>query len=89
MISQLCGIGGVVLWTIVCRSGYGRHMDTISRSDFLTLLEAQFFHSIVEATFAFGFLKISIALSLLRLSRGSWYNRILWGLIGTTPCPST
>jgi hypothetical protein len=63
-------------------------MDTISRSDFLTLLEAQFFHSIVEATFAFGFLKISIALSLLRLSRGSWYNRILWGLIGTTPCAS-
>jgi hypothetical protein len=45
-------------------------------------MEAQFYQSIIEASFAFGFLKISIALSLLRLSRGSWYNRILWTLIG-------
>ena len=49
---------------------------------FLVLVEAQFFQSVLEASFAFGFLKISIALSLLRLSRGKWYKRGLWSLIG-------
>lgn len=47
------------------------------------VLEAQFYESVLEASFAFGFLKTSIALSLLRLNRGGkWYKRILWALIG-------
>ena len=79
-------MAGLVMWIIACHRGYGRRQDTISRSDFLALLQAQFFHSVIEATFAFGFLKISIALSLLRLSRGNWYNRILWILIGKSKC---
>jgi hypothetical protein len=49
-------------------------------------MEAQFYQSVFEASFAFGVLKISIALSLLRLSKGSWYHRILWALIGMTIC---
>ena len=80
--NQLCGIGGLASWVVGCHNGYGNHIDTIPPTRFLTLIEAQFYQSIVEASFAFGFLKISIALSLLRLSRGSWYNRILWALIG-------
>lgn len=77
-------------WIIECQNGFGRHIETIPRAQWVKLLEAQFFQSVIEASFAFGFLKISIALSLLRLSRGNWYNRILWGLIGereATPCP--
>lgn len=62
-------------------------MDTIPPDRFLTLIEAQFYQSIVEASFAYGFLKISIALSLLRFSRGVWYTRILWLLIGMTAFP--
>jgi len=84
VLAVLCGVGGLVAWIIGCQSGYGIHIDTIPPTRFLTLLEAQFFQSVVEASFAFGFLKISIALSLLRLSRGNWYNRILWALIAFT-----
>jgi len=57
-------------------------MDTINRADYVVLLETQFVQSVVEASFAFGFLKISIALSLLRFGRSKWYKMILWGLIG-------
>ncbi|KAK3901269.1 hypothetical protein C8A05DRAFT_16518 [Staphylotrichum tortipilum] len=84
VLAVLCGIGGLVTWIIQCHNGFGRHQETIPRGQWVKLLEAQFFQSVIEASFAFGFLKISIALSLLRLSRGNWYNRILWGLIGFT-----
>ncbi|KAL2185906.1 hypothetical protein L209DRAFT_687764 [Thermothelomyces heterothallicus CBS 203.75] len=83
-LAVLCGIGGLASWVVGCHNGYGRHMDTIPPERFLTLIEAQFYQSIVEASFAFGFLKISIALSLLRFSRGNWYTKILWLLIGFT-----
>jgi hypothetical protein len=81
-VEQLCGVGGLAAWIVECRHGYGRHIDTIPVPDFVQLMEGQFYQSVIEAAFAFGFLKISIALSLLRLSRGHWYNRILWMLIG-------
>ncbi|KAL2172268.1 hypothetical protein VTG60DRAFT_6646 [Thermothelomyces hinnuleus] len=84
VLAVLCGIGGLASWIVGCNNGYGRHMDTIPPERFLTLIEAQFYQSIVEASFAFGFLKISIALSLLRFSRGNWYTKILWLLIGFT-----
>lgn len=83
MFVQLCGIGGLASWIVCCKHGYGRHQDTIPRDQFSVLLEAQFYQSVIEASFAFGFLKISIALSLLRLNRGgTWYKWILWALIG-------
>ncbi|KAK5659127.1 hypothetical protein OQA88_1217 [Cercophora sp. LCS_1] len=64
---------------------WDRRVDTIPRDQFSVLLEAQFYESVLEASFAFGFLKISIALSLLRLNRGgTWYKWILWTLIGFT-----
>ena len=53
------------------------------------VLEAQWYESVLEASFAFGFLKISIALSLLRLNRGGkWYKWILWALIGKSASAS-
>lgn len=84
---QLCGIGGLVSWILECQYGFGKHQSSIPRANWVKLLAAQFFQSVIEASFAFGFLKISIALSLLRLSRGNWYNRILWGLIGISRWP--
>ncbi|KAK4221612.1 hypothetical protein QBC38DRAFT_428846 [Podospora fimiseda] len=84
VLAVLCGIGGLTSWIIACNNGYGRHQDTIPRSTFIVLVEAQFFQSVIEASFAFGFLKISIALSLLRLSRGKRYKWILWALIWFT-----
>ncbi|KAK4665161.1 uncharacterized protein QC763_510700 [Podospora pseudopauciseta] len=84
VLAVLCGIGGLAAWIVGCHNGYGQHTDTIPRDRWKILLEAQFFQSVIEASFAFGFLKISIALSLLRLSRGKWYKWILWGLITFT-----
>lgn len=82
---QLFGIGGFVSWIICCKNGYGRHQDVIPRREMVVLLEAQFYQSVLEASFAFGCLKISIALSLLRFNRGgTWYKWILWTLIGTS-----
>ncbi|KAK3314295.1 hypothetical protein B0H66DRAFT_584563 [Apodospora peruviana] len=80
-IAVLCAVGGLISWIIESRVGYGRHQDTINRSDYVVLLEMQFIQSVVEASFAFGFLKISIAFSLLRLSRSKWYKTMLWALI--------
>ncbi|KAK3376183.1 hypothetical protein B0T24DRAFT_677075 [Lasiosphaeria ovina] len=80
-LSVLCSLGGLVAWIVACTNGSGRHQDTIKQPNLVVILEAQFFQSIVEASFAFGFLKISIAISLLRLSRGNWYKWILWSLI--------
>ncbi|KAM7219675.1 hypothetical protein V8F06_004888 [Rhypophila decipiens] len=84
VLAVLCAIGGLITWCITTRVGYGRHQDTISRADYLVLLETQFVQSVVEASFAFGFLKISIALSLLRFGRSRWYRTTLWCLIGFT-----
>ncbi len=85
MCQKLCGMGGLIAWIICCKNGYGRHQDTIPPRMWVVLLEAQFFQSVIEASFAFGFLKISIALSLLRLSRGTRYKWILWTLVGKCP----
>ncbi|KAK3690463.1 hypothetical protein B0T22DRAFT_515877 [Podospora appendiculata] len=84
VLMVLAVIGGLSAWILGCRNGYGRHQDTIDRPQFIILLEAQFVQSVVEASFAFGFLKISIALSLLRLSRSKWYKWIIWGLVAFT-----
>ncbi|KAK4108251.1 hypothetical protein N656DRAFT_718434 [Canariomyces notabilis] len=80
----LAVVRGFVAWIIACQNGYGRRQVTIPWANFVIVLEAQWFQSVVEACFAFGFLKISIALSLLRLSRGTWYKWILWCLIAFT-----
>ncbi|KAK4235560.1 hypothetical protein C8A03DRAFT_17723 [Achaetomium macrosporum] len=84
VLAVLCGVAGLAAWIVECKNGFGRHIDTIPRSEFAKLMEAQFYQNVLETSFAFGFLKVSIALSLLRLSKGKWYHRILWTLIGFT-----
>ncbi|KAK3367647.1 hypothetical protein B0H63DRAFT_84733 [Podospora didyma] len=83
-LAVLCSMGGLVAWIVACKNGSGRHQDTIKGPNLVVILEAQFFQSVIEACFAFGFLKISIAMSLLRLSRGTWYKWMLWGLVAFT-----
>ncbi|GKT85827.1 integral membrane protein [Colletotrichum tofieldiae] len=61
--------------------GLGRHKDTISKPDQVFFSKVGFFQSIISAIAALAFLKISIALSLLRLSKNRWYSRALWALI--------
>ena len=46
--------------------------------------QAGFYQSIISATWALGFLKISIGFNLLRLSSSRWYSLCLWATIGMT-----
>jgi len=45
--------------------------------------QAGFYQSIISATWSLGFLKISIAFNLLRLSPAKWYTWSIWATIGT------
>ncbi|KAK1705614.1 uncharacterized protein BDZ83DRAFT_207578 [Colletotrichum acutatum] len=82
IMSALCALGGgMVIFIIQAFYGLGRHKDIISKPDQVFFSKVGFFQSIISAIAALAFLKISIALSLLRLSKNKWYSRSLWALI--------
>ena len=63
--------------------GWGRHFNTLTQQQKNGYLMMMAFHGIFSSITAFGFLKLSIAFSLLRLNgKGGWYPRIIWGLVG-------
>lgn len=64
--------------------GLGRHNDTISAQDKVAFTQLSFIQSIVPLMGGIAFLKIAIALELMKL-KGialAWYHTILWFLIG-------
>ncbi|RYP37353.1 hypothetical protein DL767_002996 [Monosporascus sp. MG133] len=65
--SAICAIGGWVVFIIQIPHGLGKHEDTIERAHYKIFLHAGFWQSVISATASLTFLKISIALSLLRL----------------------
>ncbi|WYZ44851.1 hypothetical protein EsH8_VIII_000167 [Colletotrichum jinshuiense] len=83
IMSALCALGGgMVVFIIQAFYGLGKHKDTISTADNVMFQKVGFAQSITSAIAALAFLKVSIALSLLRLSKNRWYSRSLWALIG-------
>lgn len=72
----------MVVFIIQAFYGLGKHKDTISTADNVMFQKVGFAQSITSAIAALAFLKVSIALSLLRLSKNRWYSRSLWALIG-------
>ena len=86
-VQQLCAIGGWSVFIIQAYHGLGKHQETISQEDMMVFQHAGFWQSIISATWALGFLKVSIGFNLLRLSSGGWYRWSLWATIGT--CPSS
>jgi hypothetical protein len=81
-------LGGWICLAIQGYHGLGRHMKTISKHDLQVYAHIGFFQSIISAIGALGFLKISIGLFLLRLSKNKWYSRSLWALIGRPRLPT-
>ena len=75
-------MGGWIVFLIQARYGLGKHQSTISPADNIIFQHAGFWQSVISATLALGFLKISIGLNLLRLSLGRWYNWALWCTMG-------
>lgn len=81
--TQLCAIGGWSVFVFQAQHGLGKHQDTIAKDDLIVFQQAGFYQSIISATWSLGFLKISIAFNLLRLSPAKWYTWSLWATIGT------
>lgn len=75
------------MFIIQAKHGLGKHQDTISKEDFMIFSHAGFWQSIISATWALGFLKVSIGFNLLRLSSSKWYSWALWATIGICASP--
>ncbi|KAL2168161.1 hypothetical protein VTG60DRAFT_329 [Thermothelomyces hinnuleus] len=81
VLSALCAMGRWSVFVYQAGHGLGKHEETISPEDKVLFTHAGFWQSIISATWALGFLKISIGFNLLRLSSGVWYCRCLWATI--------
>ncbi|RYO86468.1 hypothetical protein DL766_008129 [Monosporascus sp. MC13-8B] len=66
--------------------GLGKHQDTIDRAHYKIFQHAAFWQSVISATASLTFLKVSIALSLLRLGFSKWYKWSLWAIIFASVC---
>ncbi|KAK4236380.1 hypothetical protein C8A03DRAFT_16974 [Achaetomium macrosporum] len=86
VLSALCALGGWIVFVIQSRYGLGKHQDTILKDDMIIFQHAGFWQSIISATWALGFLKISIGFNLLRLSSSRWYSICLWATIVFVCC---
>ncbi|KZL80084.1 integral membrane protein, partial [Colletotrichum incanum] len=88
VLSGLCALGGWIIFVIQANHGLGKHYKTISEQDYMMFQKVGFWQSIISAGLAFMWLKISIALNLLRLSKNmtqrKWYKWALWIMIGVT-----
>lgn len=81
--SQLCAFGGGwVVFVYQIQFGIGKHQSVIPAADYRELQHAGFWQSIVSTDGSMMFLKISIALNLLRLSTNRWYSIALWLTMG-------
>lgn len=68
--------------------GLGRHAFTLSKEDQIVYGKMVFVQAILTTTSSLCLLKLSVAVSLLRLSGPAaginrYYRRIIWALIGT------
>ncbi|KAK0372167.1 hypothetical protein CLIM01_10482 [Colletotrichum limetticola] len=87
-LHQLCALGGWIMFVIQANYGLQNHDNTIADHDYMMFQKIGFWQSIISAGLAFMWLKISVALNLLRLSRDmrhrNWYKWTLWVMIGIT-----
>ncbi|RNJ58055.1 hypothetical protein D7B24_005200 [Verticillium nonalfalfae] len=81
LLCAVCAMGGWSIFIIQAHYGLGKHQDTIETPDFKIFQHAGFWQSIISAAGALMWLKISIALNLLRLSQNKWYTWSLWATI--------
>ncbi|KZL85174.1 integral membrane protein, partial [Colletotrichum incanum] len=79
--SLLCAVAGMTIFSVQSFYGLGRHTLTIPEDDMVIMRKSSFFQSIISSIAGLALLKVSIGLSLLRLSRSVWYSRSLWALI--------
>ncbi|KAK1471827.1 hypothetical protein CTAM01_16427 [Colletotrichum tamarilloi] len=82
VLSAICAWGGWISFVIQAQYGLGKHFLTIDKKyDYIVFNHVAFWQAIISAAGALMFLKVSIALSLLRLSKTGWYKWALWSTI--------
>ncbi|WYZ33907.1 hypothetical protein EsH8_I_000183 [Colletotrichum jinshuiense] len=75
----ICAFGGWIIFAIQTRYGLGKHFLTIDKKyDIVAFRHATFWQSIISASGAIMWLKISIALNLLRLITTKSFRWALW-----------
>jgi hypothetical protein len=79
---QICGVGVLACFIGECKAGVGRHIQYISPPELQTIYHWIYFHSLINMV-GVSLVKISVALFLLRLVPGRWYNSFVIGIIGT------
>lgn len=69
-------------YIIAAHYGLGRHRLIIPKEDYKMYIKMTFIQAIVSTIGSLMFLKLSIGVSLIRLSQQKWYKRIITGFIG-------
>ncbi|KAF9874227.1 integral membrane protein [Colletotrichum karsti] len=83
--AAVCSVcGGWVIFLIQAQHGLGKHFKTIKPDDYTIFQQCAFWSVIVSSAASMLFLKLSIALNLLRLSTSKWYQWALWAVMGLT-----
>ncbi|KAF0324228.1 hypothetical protein GQ607_008658 [Colletotrichum asianum] len=83
--AAICSVaGGWVIFIIQAQYGLGKHYRTIEPADYTKFQQAAFWSVIISSAAGMMFLKLSIALNLLRLSTQRWYQWSLWAIMGLT-----
>lgn len=80
--------GGLVTVLIATAHGLGHHAFTLSKEDQIVYGKTVFAQALLTTVTSLCLLKLSVAVSLLRLSGPAaginrYYRRIIWALIGT------
>ncbi|KAJ1324674.1 hypothetical protein MN608_09377 [Microdochium nivale] len=82
VIALACNFGGGMMTLIMagtCR--WGRHIDTLPKTDSNNYMKMMVFHGIISSITAFTFIKLSIVFSLLRIQgHNKHYRYFLYGL---------
>ncbi|KAI9172302.1 hypothetical protein HJFPF1_01801 [Paramyrothecium foliicola] len=81
VLAAVGALGGYIIYLCQIQYGLGRHSILSDPADRIEFAKLGYVQSIAVHILALGLLKISLALSLLRLSRTRWYTWALWSLI--------
>ncbi|KAH8891502.1 hypothetical protein GQ53DRAFT_648621 [Thozetella sp. PMI_491] len=81
-------VGGGLVPQIVAgmHGALGRHADTVTTEEMKVYGMMSFVQGVLMTVTSHCLVKVSIALSLLRLNRSKWYQWTLWGFIGFIGC---
>ena len=90
LLAQMTALAGTIVLFLQVPYGLGRHVDTVPRSDIVIFGKYSFIHTVASLLCGIGFLKLAIALELMKYNGRlwRWYNIALWCLIGWSPVRS-